>query len=55
MLVPLDVAPGQELCMPGDPADSLWLLHGGEVQVGALGNGRPGRAAGRAAPGAPYE
>ncbi|KAL4439851.1 hypothetical protein ABPG75_002852 [Micractinium tetrahymenae] len=33
MMVPLDVAPGQELCMPGDPADSLWLLHGGEVQV----------------------
>ena len=33
LLLPVDVTPGQELCLHGDPADCFWLLHEGEVQV----------------------
>ena len=40
MLQPLDLVPGQEFCLHGDPADRFYLLHEGEVQVGA---GRAGR------------
>lgn len=36
MLVPVDLTPGMELCLHGDPADKVWLLHEGEVQVGAV-------------------
>ncbi len=33
LLLPVDLTPGQELCLHGDPADRFWLLHAGEVQV----------------------
>ncbi len=47
MMVPLSVAPGQELCMPGDPADSIWLLHDGELQASTSGwGGRMARRSG---------
>ena len=41
-LVPVELTPGQELALPGDEADGLWVLHEGEVQVGGGGGGRDG-------------
>lgn len=32
-LLPCDLTPGMELCLPGGPTDAFWLLHEGEVQV----------------------
>lgn len=34
MMLPVDLTPGQELCVHGEPADCFWMLHQGEVQVG---------------------
>jgi hypothetical protein len=35
MMLPVDLTPGQELCVHGEPANCFWMLHEGEVQVGA--------------------